>query len=733
MKRILPLMLTLLTMVLTALTGTAQETAVITFSSTEGGTVGASKTNYEEVNSGDELPVGTEVVLRVNLTAYETSYVKGWTVNGAEAYPYKETIYYTIQSGANDLKAIIEPIPAEGFKVTYKAGTGGKITQAQYQDNKTYKMVDFASGDLVPTRSSLEFTAEPDKGYVIDHWTINGDSRGNQEHIYANANSPLDVEVTFKQVTMHKVNYSVADNNGRLQVTYPKNYTDEPIASGDELPEGTQVTFFVFPNDGYKIEKWIVNGVDVAPGEDFPQRLQRVLMEDLTVQAVLMKTLPKYTITLDHGTGGSIEGKYVDDEGYNRIFDYQNDIQEGTEVSIRATPDPNRMVDKWYLNNNEVAPSAEDPNLYVLTVSEPATVYVTFKEGESGYVVNYTAAEHGSIEKAEVYLPSGITTFESGETISAGVHLKFTAKPDKGYEVDKWYVNDQSAEAYYAGKTEFETDVAGKTDVRVTFKKGAPAQCPVSWEIEGGLFVAKYKAQGSDEWTVISSGESVLEGTELTLWVNPGNNEIKEWYINGELREDLLGAGTKETVITIEGKTTIKVICAPATPVPASYTLTYSVSPKDQATLTVTDAKTKEAITSGSKVVEGTEITCQLAIPEGSMWQLEKWTIGGKDYTEGAKKSTITLTVDKDLEIQAVLLDHTSVAAPAHTSYAVSMQEGMLVIAGLVMPTQVDLYNAAGELILSRLMETSTLAIGDLPQGVYYLVVAGQSYKVINK
>ena len=733
MKRILPLMLTLLTMVLTALTSTAQETAVITFSSTEGGTVGASKTNYEEVNSGDELPVGTEVVLRVNLTAYETSYVKGWTVNGAEAYPYKETIYYTIQSGANDLKAIIEPILAEGFKVTYKAGTGGKITQAQYQDNKTYAMVDFASGDLVPARSSLEFTAEADKGYVIEKWTVNGDPRGNQEKCYGFTSTPLDVEVTFKQVTMHKVNYSVADNNGRLQVTYPKNNWDTPINSGDELPEGTQVTFFVFPNDGYKIEKWIVNGADVAPGEDFPQRLQRILMEDLTVQAVLKKTLPKYTITLNHGTGGSIEGKYVDDEGYNRIFDYENDIQEGTELSIRATPDPNRMVDKWYLNNNEVAPSAEDPNLYVLTVTEPATVYVTFKEGQSGYVVNYSAGEHGSIEKAEVYLPSGITTFESGETISAGVHLKFTAKPDKGYEVDMWYVNDQPAEAYYAGKTEFETEVAGKTDVRVTFKKGAPAQCPVSWEIEGGLFVAKYKAQGSDEWTIISNGESVLEGTELTLWVNPGNNEIKEWYINGELREDLVGAGTKETVITIEGKTTIKVICAPATPVPASYTLTYSVSPKDQATLTVTNAKTKEAITSGSKVVEGTEITCQLAIPEGSMWQLEKWTIGGKDYTDGAKKASITLTVDKDLEIQAVLLDHTSVAAPAHTSYAVSMQEGMLVIAGLVTPTQVDLYNTAGELILSRLMETSTLAIGDLPQGVYYLVVAGQSYKVINK
>ena len=89
------------------------------------------------------------------------------------------------------------------------------------------------------------------------------------------------------------------------------------------------------------------------------------------------------------------------------------------------------------------------------------------------------------------------------------------------------------------------------------------------------------------------------------------------------------------------------------------------------------------------------------------------------------------MTVDKDLDIQAVLLDHTSVAAPAHTSYAVSMQEGMLVSAGLVTPTQVDLYNTAGELILSRLMETSTLAIGDLPQGVYYLIVEGHTYKVI--
>ena len=546
------------------------------------------------------------------------------------------------------------------------------------------------------------------------------------------ASAPLGTEGALRQeAQMYKVNFSVADGLVNMQATYPKNNWDQPINSGDELPAGTEVTFFVFITGGYEMDHWIVNGNEVPLGEDFPQRLQWTLTEDLTVQAVVKMGAPKYKISLQKGQGGSIEGKYVDEEGYNITFDGENDIQKGIELSVRATPDPNRMVDKWYYNGSEVPPTGDDPNLYVFNVIEEATVAVTFKEGQSGYVVNYTAGEHGSIEKAEVYLPSGIESFRSGEAISAGVQVKFTAKPDKGYDVDKWYVNDQPAEAYYAGKTEFETTVQGKMDVKVTFKKGAPLKYPVSWTLEGGrFFVAKYKPEGSDEFKVITNGEAVDEGTKLTLSVNPGeNNKVKEWYINGELHEDL--AGLTETTITIEGDTKIKVICGPDTPAPATHKVTYTVSPKEQATLTVTNAKTKETITSGADVVEGTEITCQLAIPEGSMWQLEKWTIGGKDYPEGAKKASITLIVDKDLDIQAVLLDHTSVAAPAHTSYAVSMQEGMLVIAGLVTPTQVDLYNTAGELILSRLMETSTLAIGDLPQGVYYLIVEGHTYKVI--
>ncbi|WP_449302903.1 InlB B-repeat-containing protein [Porphyromonas endodontalis] len=546
-----------------------------------------------------------------------------------------------------------------------------------------------------------------------------------------------------------------------------------------------------------------------------PQRLQKILTEDLTVQAVLKKRPPKHQITLEKGQGGSITATFVDPEdGYNVSFDWQRDIQEGAELTVRATPAPDYMVDKWYYNNQEVQPSAEDPNLYLFTVRESALIYVTFKPGKSGYQVNYAAEEHGSIEKAEVYLPSGITPFESGQTIPAGVSIIITAKPDKGYDVDQWYINDEPQQ-FYAGKTELEVKVESIMNIRVTFKKGAAVEYPVTWSIEpieGGIMFIKYKKNPEDtEFTFPKSGDRIPEGTEISVWINPGTNEVKEWFINNVLREDL--AGVKETTLFIEGETNIKVICA--APAPSSYkltytagangslvanrengetiasgsdvdtdtkvqltatpndgfelekwvvngstlsdkgltieltmdkdqtveatfikkvveyTLSYSIKPETQGKLMVTNTKTQEEIASGSKVAEGTEITCQVSVPDGSKWQLDKWVINGADYTEGAKKLSINLTVSKDLQIEAILVKNNAVETPSNADYLVFIQGGQLYINGLSAPTQALLYNTLGELILARQVETSPIAIGDLPEGIYYVLVEGRVYKVI--
>lgn len=793
-----------------ALTGMAQTTAVINFSSTEGGTVSASTLDYQEVKSGDVLAVGTEISLRVNLTNYETHYIKGWSVNGDEKFPYLEEIKYTIQSGENNLQAQVAPLPAEGFKVTFKAGPGGKITKSERMD-ADYNLLPFESGDILPTRKSVHIVSEADPGYAVEQWMINGRPQSSSAELWTFTSTPLDIEVTFKQIKYYEVNFST-DENGRIQATYANNYMDTQIATGDKLPEGTEVTFFVFPNEGYKVDKWIVNGVEQMPNEYLPQRLQKTLSENITVQAVLKKLPPKHQITLNHGQGGSITGTFVDPEdGYNASFDWQKDIQEGVELTVRATPNPDYMVDKWFYNNQEVQPTEEDVNLYRFIVKENAEISVTFKPGKSGYNVNYSAGEHGSIEKAEVYLPSGITSFESGQTIPAGISVIITAKPDKGYEVDQWYINDEPQQ-FYAGKTELETKVESIMNIRVTFKKGAAVEYPVTWSIEGGIMFIKYKKNPEDaEFTFPKSGDRIPEGTEISVWINPGTNEVKEWFINNVLREDL--AGVKETTLFIEGETNIKVICA--APAPSSYkliytagangslvakrengetiasgsdvdtdtkvrltatpndgfelekwvvngstlsdkgltieltmdkdqtveatfikkvveyTLSYSIKPETQGKLMVTNTKTQEEIASGSKVAEGTEITCQVSVPDGSKWQLDKWVINGADYTEGAKKLSINLTVSKDLQIEAILSEDNAVDTPDNADYLVFIQEGQLYINGLSAPTQALLYNTLGELILARQVETSPIAIGDLPEGIYYVLVEGHIYKVI--
>ena len=807
MKKTLLMMLTLLSI---TLTGMAQTTAVVNFSSTSGGTVRANTLDYQEVKSGDAIAVGTEIMLRVNLTNYETTYVKGWKINGNEEFPYQEEIKYTVQSGENNLEAQVLPHPAEGFKVTVKAGPGGKIAKTERMD-ADYNWIPFESGDILPTRRSVHIVSEADPGYAVEQWLINGKPQSSSAELWTFTSTPLDIEVRFKQIKFYKVDFSV-EENGSIQASYLKNNWDTQFSSGEELPEGSQITFFVTPNEGYKVDKWIVNGVEEEPNLYMPQRLQMSLTDNLTVKAVLKALPPKHHIKVEKGQGGSVTAFFVDPEdGYNVSFDWEKDIQEGVELSVRATPNPDYMIDKWYYNNEEVQPSEEDPELYVFTIKEPATILATFKPGKSGYKVDYSAGEHGSIEKAEVYLPSGITSFESGQSIPSGTTVAITAKPDKGYGVDQWYVNEEPQQAY-AGKLTLETEIGRPTKIRVTFVKGAAVEYPVSWSIEGGIMIAKYKKNPEDAtFTFPKSGDRIEEGTEVTFWVNPGTNEVKEWFVNGILREDL--AGVKETSFFIEGETSIKVVCA--APAPTSYkltytagangalvanresgetissgsavdtdtkvrltatpkegfelekwivngstlsdkglsieltmdkdqtvevsfikkvveyTLSYSIKPETQGKLMVTNTKTQEEIASGSKVAEGTEITCQVSVPDGSKWQLDKWVINGADYAEGAKMSSIKLTVSKDLKIEAVLVQNNAVDTPANADYTVFIQDGQLRIEGLSAPAQIFLYNTLGELILSRQVETSPIALGDLPEGIYYVLVEGNVYKVV--
>ena len=223
----------------------------------------------------------------------------------------------------------------------------------------------------------------------------------------------------------------------------------------------------------------------------------------------------------------------------------------------------------------------------------------------------------------------------------------------------------------------------------------------------------------------IASGSDVDTDTKVRLTATPNDGfELEKWVVNGSTLSDkgLTIELTMDKDQTVEVTFIKKIV---------EYTLSYSINPDTQGKLTVTNTKTQEEIASGSKVAEGTEITCRVSVPDGSKWQLDKWVINGTDYTEGAKKHSINLTMSKDLQIEAILLKNNTVEIPSNTNYLVFIQGGQLHINGLSAPTQVSLYNTLGELILARQVETSPIAIGELPEDIYYVLVEGHIYKVI--
>lgn len=89
----------------------------------------------------------------------------------------------------------------------------------------------------------MPFTAEPDKGYEIDEWTVNGHSVANSGSTYTlNVTENSTVAVTFK--AMVPVSAVPNGRNGSIAITANgKTITDGYVSSGSD------VTFTVTPEN----------------------------------------------------------------------------------------------------------------------------------------------------------------------------------------------------------------------------------------------------------------------------------------------------------------------------------------------------------------------------------------------------------------------------------------------------------------------------------------------------
>ncbi|WP_462136732.1 T9SS type A sorting domain-containing protein [Porphyromonas uenonis] len=719
MKRLLPVLLCLLALAVPRLYG--QHTVTFVADPVDGGTV---KATYAEgfknvdITSGAKVPAGKYVTFKAE--AKEGYEFEKFTVNGLDA-PEDFTNpgqYATELSGDLNVVAIFKALaPAKKYAVTFTAEPAeyGTLTATRY-DRDSEKDIPFNSGDEIEDGIWVTFNAKPGADYKVEKWLVNGtaiEMPSNPNEHGIELKEALDVKVVFttkpNEVTLK---YSVAEEPaeaGQIEVTVtPKDGgAANPVASDSKVARGSKVTFTAKPATGYEVEKWLVNGTkDKKAGQS--TTLTITLDEDTEVQLFFQKEAKKCTINL---TADPVEGGTIKATGYiNDVLTTITNgkiVPEGSYLDFEATANEGYEFEKWTFNGTKKENLFGEPNkLSFVQIIDNTNVVAHFKKVASKITITYTAGEHGKFTKVKVQKDGEKDVIiESGAEVDRGAYIVFPVEPDKGYIVDKWFVNDE--EVHSREVNSYDATFEESSEIKVTFRK---PKLTIA-DAEGGKIVAKV---GDKE---VSNGADVALGENVSIEATPdAGYELTALTANDK---DILAAKS----FAMKGDTKVAATFTRKANV-ANYKVTLKSN--EHGTISI-----KEKVDLNA-VPEGTKLTVE-AKGANDKCELTKLTANGVDILKDK-----TFTVAKDTEVIAEFVDHTgidAVAADAFVIYPNPASESAT-ITGLAPEAAVALYTLDGQLITRLAADRSghlQIDLTALSEGTYLVVTEGAAQRLVVK
>lgn len=719
MKRLLPILLCLLALAVPRLYG--QHTVTFVADPVDGGTV---KATYAEgfknvdITSGAKVPAGKYVTFKAE--ANEGYEFEKFTVNGLDA-PEDFTNpgqYATELSGDLNVVAIFKALaPAKKYAVTFTAEPAeyGTVTATRY-DRDSEKDIPFNSGDEIEDGIWVTFNAKPGADYKVEKWLVNGTaiempSNPNKHEI--ELKEALDVKVVFttkpNEVTLK---YSVAEEPaeaGQIAVAVtPKGGGDAvSVESGKKVARGSSVTFTAKPAAGYEVEKWLVNGTkDKKAGQS--TTLTMTLDEDTEVQLIFQKEAKKCTINL---SVTPVEGGTIKATGYiNGVFKTITDgtvVPENSYLDFEATANEGYEFEKWMYNGAEKKNLLGEPNkLSFVQIIDNTNVVAHFKKVASKIKITYSAGEHGKFSGVKVQ-KEGQTDLDvnSGDEVDRGAYIVFKVEPDKGYIVDKWFVNDE--EVHSREVNSYDATFEESSEIKVTFRK---PKLTIA-DAEGGKIVAKV---GDKE---VSNDADVALGENVSIEATPdAGYELTALTANDK---DILAAKS----FAMKGDTKVAATFTRKANV-ANYKVTLKSN--EHGTISI-----KEKVDLNA-VPEGTKLTVE-AKGANDKCELTKLTANGVDILKDK-----TFTVAKDTEVIAEFVDHTgidAVVADAFVIYPNPASESAT-ITGLAPEAAVALYTLDGQLITRLAADRSghlQIDLTALSEGTYLVVTEGAAQRLVVK
>lgn len=580
-------------------------------------------------------------------------------------------------------------------EITYSVdGKGGTLTAVNENDKK------INSGTKITQGSKVTFTAEPEEGYIVSGWKVDGKTYKWQDKdedylgttlVLEDISKDENVIVSFKKSTAsYKVITSVADEDGKTdtslaKVTAINAETKEAVTDLTSIKEGTTLTFTASVADktNHMVKLWQTSKdgktwEDAALSGGSNTFTLYNISENLYIRpaiTIAQKYSLKYKVVLDDGKPGET---IVTDKKIAELTATSNgqEIASGEShsayipVEFALTLNNDYYVTGWSKN----VKAGEDLSAASLDALDSNTeVVVTIKE--KPVVTIPSGISNGTLTVIYKDAANKDISVSNGDHVPNGTQLLVTLTPEKGYVVDEdalgasveteYTDEDKSGNTTDTKSYKVENVIANVT-VKGAFKalgthKVTYEPVIASGESANGTLTAKADRKQMDIYKIdkLTTGEKVYEGSTLTFTAAPDQDySVQEWRVNGKvLKED--GIKVTDSTLTIAN-------------VEKDYTVTVQFKKSGSDTTIAAGANGKIISAVAGKVDQIANIETGFVLASGATvditaqpdtgYKVGCWKVNGK-VVDGQTGNTYTYTADEKgtgaaITVQFVQIDY---------------------------------------------------------------------------
>lgn len=237
-------------------------------------------------------------------------------------------------------------------------GANGKIVSAVA--GKVDQIANMETGFVLASGATVDITAQPDTGYKVSCWKVNGKAVDGENGDTFTFTVPSGAK-EIPEVASYKVEAVCEKDQFTLTYAQPSNGTltargaAGEVASGDKVNGDEKYTFTVKPDADYIVESWKVDGQVI---DSYSTSYEVTVKKNTEVSVQLVPASYKVTYKVNNEQGKLLVGKDTEEKTDGEIS-----AAYGTSIKFTAVSNKFCHIKGWKLDGTEVTDTTKERRL----------------------------------------------------------------------------------------------------------------------------------------------------------------------------------------------------------------------------------------------------------------------------------------------------------------------------------------------------------------------------------